>query len=299
MTIKATWSSLSARIRGLVEASKLAADLFANRAGSTTVIARLQDHASAILSDLKAFQALLRTDFPHAAAAIKRVSEQIGGPLVDPTATSDTREINVRSAIIILAALDGEITYLLRDTQDAIRSRAERAFEHLQRIILVDADTERKWQQAFNIDEPHCEALGAIHLLQHAIWAFKVNADKGRTDLVYQDRLTDTTLVERVSEGLVLTEWKRYLAGGPGVDALATRAREQAENYSAGVLAGVELTKFRYIIVVSEHAIAIPGDLVVGATTYRHINIQVDPQTPSKSKVQAASSVPRAKRRPR
>ena len=299
MTIKATWSSLSARIRGLVEASRLAADLFANRSGSTTVIARLQDHASAILSDLKAFQALLRTDFPHAAAAITRVNEQIGASLVDSTGSSDMREVNVRSAIIILAALDGEISYLLRDTQDAIRSRAERAFEHLQRSILVDADTEQRWQQAFNIDEPHCEALGALHLLQHAIWAFKVHADKGRTDLVYQDRLTDTTLVERVSEGLVLTEWKRYVAGGPSVDTLANRAREQAENYSAGVLAGIELTKFRYIVIVSEHGIAIPGDLVVDAKTYRHVNIQVDPQTASKAKVQAASSVSRAKRRPK
>lgn len=178
MTIRSTWTDLSARLHGLIDASKLAADLFRNRGDSVEVIVRLRDHASAILSDLRAFQPQITADFPSAAQAIARVSEQIGSMLADQSGTQDTRQIHVRSAIVILAALDGEISYLLRDSQDAIRSRAERAFEHLQRLIAVDDDVRTKWRAAYAISETKCERLGAVHLLQHAIWAFKANAGK-------------------------------------------------------------------------------------------------------------------------
>ena len=283
MTIRSTWTDLSARLHGLIDASKLAADLFRDKGDALGVIVRLRDHARAILSDLRSFRGRIAADSPSAAQAIDRVAEQIGGMLVDESSTQDTRQIHIRSAIVILAALDGEISYLLRDSQDAIRSRAERAFEHLQRLILVDDDVRTKWRAAYATSEVKCEQLGAVHLLHHAIWAFKVNAEKGRTDLVYQDRLTNTTLIERASEGLVLTEWKRYVAGVASLLTLVNEARDQAENYSAGILAGIELTNTRYIIVVSERRLEMPGDLAVGARVYRHINIQVDPQTPSKA----------------
>jgi hypothetical protein len=283
MTIRATWINLSARVQGLIEASKLAADMFRDKGDAMGVFVRLQEHASAILSDIKGFGDSPGPEFPDAAKAIERVNQQIGSMLIDTSASTDMRQIHIKSAIVILAALAGEITYILRDTQDAIRSRAERAFEHLQRVILVDEDVRQKWKTAYGINEPHCEKLGAIHLLSHAIWAFKVHAERGRTDLVYQDRLTDTALVERVSEGLVLTEWKRYTPGGKSADTLAREARDQAENYAAGVLAGIELCQYRYIILVSERSIPVPDDLVIGMKTYRHINLQVDPQTASKA----------------
>lgn len=58
-------------------------------------------------------------------------------------------------------------------------------------------------------------------------------------------------------------------------------ARYQTELYSGSVLAGVELTTYRYVIVVSRDRIAVPANLTKNGVVYRHINIAVDPQTPS------------------
>lgn len=118
----------------------------------------------------------------------------------------------------MLGAFETEMSFLLADVQEMIRTRAGRAFEHLQRSIVADADTGRKWQRAFEAGEPACEALGAVQLLSHGIWAFKVNAAGERTDLVYRDEPLDTARLRSVADGLVLTEWKK---AGDGADASA------------------------------------------------------------------------------
>src|SRR5258707_13086277 len=67
----------------------------------------------------------------------------------------------------------GNLSFILSDTQEVLRSRADRAFEHLQRMIVADSDYKAKWQAAFDRGEEACEQLGAVHLLLHGIWAFK------------------------------------------------------------------------------------------------------------------------------
>jgi hypothetical protein len=47
------------------------------------------------------------------------------------------------------------------------------------------------------------------------------------------------------------------------------------------VLAGVELTTVRYVVVVSSQHVEEPADMQDGTVIYRHINIAVDPETPS------------------
>ena len=77
----------------------------------------------------------------------------------------------------------------------------------------------------------------------------------------------------------MLTEWK--LDHGDGVAAFTT-ARTQAELYRQGVLAGIEMTRYRYAVVVSKHPVSTPADMLIGNVTYRHINVVVDPQLPSR-----------------
>ncbi len=147
---------------------------------------------------------------------------------------------------------------------------------HLQRLIVTDGKYRKEWQAAFAHHETHCEKLGAVHLLWHGIWAFKADASGGKTDLVYQEPMESGTAP--VALGIVLTEWKRA-NGNP--EAAYADAKDQAELYTGGVLAGVELATHRYLVLVTEKQIKTPPDVVQGAITYRHINIAVDPESPS------------------
>ena len=129
-----------------------------------------------------------------------------------------------------------------------IRSRSEFAFAHLQRSIVVDEAFRKKWQDAFAAGETVCEGLGAVHLLSHGIWAFKVNAAGERTDLVYAEPLADFATRHRYADGLVLTEWKKAATAKEAARKFE-EAWDQARRYAQGVLAGNELTSHRYAVV--------------------------------------------------
>jgi hypothetical protein len=122
--------------------------------------------------------------------------------------------------------------------------------------------------------------------LLHGIWAFKVNAAGGRTDLVFQEP-RQLGLEQDFADGLVLTEWKT-LTSSQGAKTRFEDARKQAQRYSVGVLAGNELTTYRYAVLVSAQQIQPPLDLREGGCVYRHINIAVDPLPPSKSRPKGA-----------
>jgi len=190
------------------------------------------------------------------------------------------REEATQALLLIVAAFETEMTFLLSDHEEAVRSRADRAFEHLQRTIVVDEDLRAKWQAAHEAGEVTCERRGAVHLLQHGIWAFKADAAGARTDLVYQEPLNDLGPARRAADGLVLTEWK--VADAAGAAAAFAAARAQAKLYLQGAMAGFELTRYRYVVVVSRRHVPTPADLLDGVFTYRHVNIAVDPETPSR-----------------
>ena len=128
---------------------------------------------------------------------------------------------------------------------------SERAFNHLNRSIVVDNELRAKWNKAFKREEPACEKLGAVHLLLHGIWAFKVDAEGERTDLVFNEPILESSSVERTAEALVLTEWKRVLSPTE-TEAMAAEARKQAARYTVGALGGVELAGYRFIVLVSK-----------------------------------------------
>lgn len=282
MAVSDEWARLSARIHGLVKASELASSLFEKNNDSLGAMVDLAKTAASVFSDLTSFRATLGVPNAEVSARIEAAESRVRPLLAEGVASSaEMRQIYIRSALVVLAALEAEVSYLLADHQTSLRGRTERAFEHLQRSIVVDESLRERWRTAWEAGEVECEKLGAVHLLSHGIWAFKVDSKGGRTDLVYQEPLRDMQTAARSAEGLVLTEWKRHVEGG-NVERLFASARAQAKAYAAGVLAGTELTRARYAVLVSLNEVAVPDDLIEGDLIYRHVNISVSPRTPSR-----------------
>ena len=278
------WTIIASRIRGLMQAAELHSRFLAVRSSDTFGrTQRIREQGERIITEVSGFRDRFRQSLP--AAALDRIDEfaKQAAPLLQKTnGTPDTREELVWAGLVALGAFETELSYLLADMEQAIRSRSELAFAHLQRSIVVDEAFREKWQAAFSAGETACEKLGAVHLLSHGIWAFKVNAEGERTDLVYQEPSTRFEREQGFADGLVLTEWKKATskkqAGGQFEE-----ARDQAHRYGKGVLAGNELTRYRYAVVVSEDQLERPDDAVRDGITYRHINIAVKPKPPSKS----------------
>lgn len=281
------WVSLSARIRALGEAGQLFAQFQAVRATDDYNVGRyLAEQCRAILIEMDRFRAEFETVMPL------DVNERLGNLLEDRLAKVIRQENDERQAkagMVFLLAVEAELTDLFSNRQELIRARSERAFLHLQRVLAVDEETRAKWMKAFNQPqgEVACEKLGAVHLLWHGIYAFKVDASGARTDLVFGQPV-DPSVDRPGIEGIVLTEWKK--AEPKNAAKKYEEAVAQAELYSRGPLAGIELAGYRYTILVSENELppsAVPANSVVGGVVYRHINITIAPDTPSR---QAAKS---------
>ena len=191
----------------------------------------LQRHCDQLLKSIEQFQQDFRRMLPTAAneAVDKFMSD--AGPQIRGNTAGDA--LLVRTILVKLVAFESEMTYSVDSPTERIRSTSELAFMHLQRLVVVDDEYREKWQAAFTSHETHCERLGAVHLLWHGIWAFKVDAAGGKTDLVYQEPLAIETTP--VALGMVLTEWKRA-DGSP--EAAYVEARRQAAGYTGGILAG-------------------------------------------------------------
>lgn len=284
MTHHERWRLLAGRIQGIASASHLHAAFLGIRSsdyyGRTKTLGVLCHSVLTEIQEFKhTFQSVLR---PEVAQAIERLIE-VTAPLMQPGRTSELKQEQLWSLSVALLGYESEITYLLSDTQEWIRVRSERAFEHLQRQIVAEDDQREKWKRAYLQGEPTCEQLGAVHLLLHGVYAFKLNAAGARTDLVYQDIVEDVASIERLADGLVLTEWK-VLRTDDNLAKVIDDARRQVRRYGSGVLAGSELRNIRYLVVVSERAERLPPDEVIDNVVYRNINVAVDPTTPSRAK---------------
>jgi hypothetical protein len=287
------WNALSGRIRGLVQAGRLFND--SQLKGSHGIIAKqLQQQIGTTLADLDEFsRAFARSLPPPAINAIKSCVRQDGegvAGMLKYTSGSPPNQWHdqIWAALVMLAAFETEMTFHLSDVQAAIRARSERAFEHLKRLIIVDTATREQWNDDLHKGgEVACEKRGAVHLLWHGIFAFKVNAAGGRTDLVFPQPV-DGLSAQRFADGLVLTEWKVARSGSDDeIRKKFAEACDQAKRYTQGVLAG-ELITTRYVVVVSRQPLPsepedrLDRDAQGREAVYRHINIAVEPETPSK-----------------
>jgi hypothetical protein len=200
----------------------------------------------------------------------------------DMPATLDKRLPILQLWLIALSAFKGRFEFLMTDQDHQIIATTERAFQHLQRLIVADRKYRDMWKESYNSGEVECEKLGGVHLLWHGIWAFKVDAAGERTDLVMGNRIDSPAEMEQSAFGLVLTERKRASDPGQAIE-LYGQGRKQASLYAKGSLGGIELLSTRYVVVVTEKALEPPPSTTEDGFVYRHINIAVDPYTPSKA----------------
>lgn len=274
------WKALGARIRGLANAGQLYAQLQTSMPHDSYGGGKfLGDQCQSILAAIEEFAGAHETTLPPEAriALRKFLSGEQGKVIRDSQAAREAR-----AALVFLSGLETEISFLLAGRQELVRARSELAFLHLQRMLVVDKDVRAKWGRAHaQKGETACEGLGAVHLLWHGIYAFKVNAQGARTDLVLNEPL-ERSFERRGVEGLVLTEWK--LADAKNCVKRFEEGRTQARLYKEGPLVATELTAYRYVIAVSLESLpqgSVPDDLTVNGVVYRHINIAIEPKSPS------------------
>jgi hypothetical protein len=279
MTFFDSWKAINAHIEGVEQAAELHSRFLQINSGSPYGADKyLQEQCEAILDQLKSFRSAYSSILPKQALASIDDCFAVGGKHIkDNSGKPDA--LLLRTILVMLSAFRARLSFHLADQGEQIRSRAELAFLHLQRLIAVDEDIRKKWENAFERGEVYCEALGAVHLLWHGIWAFKANAAGARTDLIYNE--APPQAVQTAAVGLALTEWKLVRASDTS-SAKFAEAQQQAERYITGSLAGFELMSHRYLIAVSKEEISPPIDEEKNGVIYRHINTAVTPTIPSK-----------------
>lgn len=191
----------------------------------------------------------------------------------------------VTKYLIALGCLGATVDTLLHDEEAPIEAAVEVAFAHLQRSMVVDDGLRERWRAAFDAGEVACEKLGGVHLLQHGLWGFKTDAAGERSDLVlgqHGSAIDERSL--QAARGLILTEWKKIRAedSPSGIESKVASATTQLSSYSAGSLAGVELRRVRYVVLVSETQQPARSDLIGDTYTTRFMNVAVSPKAPSK-----------------
>lgn len=271
------WSAIGGRINGLLSAGNFFIQtLRVNSDDSHGVGTHLSNQAREIYQSVEDYYSRNQILLPPSAEnALKVFIDKIG-----PKFSGNTGLDSLRIHLTSLSWLKAELEYFLTDFSFQARKKSERAFIHLQQCIVADENIRSQWQKAFDMGELKCERLGGAHLLLHGIWAFKVTGPGASTDLVFREAMDETSKGMISADALVLTEWKKIETG---IDRIADSARKQAGLYSTGVLGGLELRDYRYIVLVSKDRQKVPDDVILSGVTYRHINIAVNPSVPSKA----------------
>lgn len=284
MGIQEDWAMLRARIVAVVEAADIVTEL--RDIPPTFVelsVVLIKDDCVRLWSEIDSFLSTHVANLPPATDQLREKWQKQSALIPKETATATPVKVTI-AWMLLLASIKGNIDWLLADSEAAWRSTTERAFEHLQRTIVVDPDAMQRWKDAFDDNEPACERLGAIHLLWHGIWGFKVHAEGERTDLVLGE-LIDAATIERAARAgtaLVLTEWKR-VTGQLSVDAAKNDIERQVRRYRRGSLSGVELKRTCYGVLVSQKYLSLSAlsERALPDFTLRFVNVVVDPDTPS------------------
>ncbi|WP_404406863.1 hypothetical protein [Pelagibacterium halotolerans] len=278
MSLREDWFAIKARIDALIASARLANELSHKETNLSAVYKSLFARLVEIVQLTEDFTWVQYPSMPKPVfEAFKRQNRLRAITENDPG--TQMRATLLLEGLVLLQALAAEVTQLLSDGQADLTSRTERAILHLRWTIAIDDVVRNRWQAAFDSGETACEALGAVHLLQHGIYAFKAHSKSARTDLISHEAV-DEIVASRTAEGMVLTEWK-VVKSQSDVDAKMHNAAIQSDAYAQGVLGGRELRSVRYLVAVTEKQVDMPPDLVRDTYVYRHLNIAVAPVSPS------------------
>ena len=277
MSWRTEWNALAARIRGVTEAAAFYFHCTGVQDGYRVVAHSLRPQMRDIHELVRSFAETYSSQLPAPArACLRRFLEQRPDVFRNENVIDNQA---LQFTVTALIAFRSEFDYHASDVAAFAARQSERAFLHMQRSIVADSDERRKWKAAFESGEIACEKLGATRLLGHGIWAFKVDGAGERTDLVLQEPIVEDD-VARSADALVLTEWK-VCRNRDEMRGRLAEAKAQTQLYRVGVLAGLELASYRYLVVVSGQRLVMPPDDVDADITYRHVNIAVEPQTPA------------------
>lgn len=286
------WRVLRARIDGLEKAGAYVAQTLPIAPGDSFAIVRnwVATELRSIVDELIQFKAVYGTLIPPAAQTL------LDRVLQANWFTDNPLQINENLvSIAALITFRHSFEYLIQDTETEIRNKTELAFEHLRRMILVDADVRDKWEKHYYKDgETGCEKLGALHLLSHGILAFKISGQRGITDLAFNEPFEqDDAALSLAARGVVLTEWKVAKTASE-VNTRAQEAIEQTKQYKSGTLGDMELVNTRYIVIVSDVYFQAPENYVEGGVTYRHIPLCLSAETASQAAKKSVAARPRS-----
>jgi hypothetical protein len=272
------WRLIAARITGLMDAANYLIQIF--KVVNSDAFGGAKNLSSELAEIIKELQALDRDFGPRIPPAARMALQSQIENQENPEISSGHAAVYLQ-VLAPLAAFRSRFEYLIHDSEEEGRSATELSFEHLRRLITVDANVRTYWNVAFQNGEVACEKLGSVHLLNHGIWAFKAHAKGGATDLVYGDPLIQRSqTLQRTARAIVLTGWK-VVRDVAQLTHEAEVARAQTQLYAAGVLGDLELKRTRYIVLVGPKDQAPPSDIESRGVLYRHIWIAVDPDTPS------------------
>lgn len=279
--MRSAWRAISAYVQAIMDAAQLNSALACQPADQFTarndyfLMPAFRDAWNQILNFCGTYREFLPPRATQIVDDYQRIMQQL---VINKTATP----AGLLDIINAVCAARSRLDFVLAGSDEPLKRVVERAFVHLQRLIVVDAEAARKWQDAFagSRAEEACERLGATHLLLHGVWAFKAYSEKERTDLVLGTAV-DTNEAERTADAMVLTEWK-IARSESDVTSQADQARRQARVYSGSGLAGFELSWVRYVVIVTSDRLPMPSDQRDGDILYRVVNVAVNPSTPSK-----------------
>lgn len=282
----AEWRSLSKQIDRMRKAVEFIVVCAKSAVSVSTIMESILPALKATAEELDSFlarhQSLLS---PQALKVRQNYQREYKAKFIAPQPSGSAIEI-MQDKLSILMLYQARLDHMIGDFEFFARRTIERAFIHLQRTLIVDEVVRMRWLKAFkNKGEVVVEKLGAINLLAHGIWAFKVDAAGERTDLILGEPLKNIyDDVTRTAEVVALTEWKLVNRNNEQEGAAAAALR-QAKLYSSGSLSGLELEKWRYLVLVSIDRLPVHSDIEDNGITYRHINIAIKPTSPSRQKV--------------
>jgi hypothetical protein len=269
MTWVSRWKNISGRILQLQEVSKAYFDSINSFGvdhygiGGTSIIPAAKDLSLEIIDLKRSFTRLP----PKISALITKLEKNFSGHKF-------TGIPGVGGAMVILGVFNAEMNFYLKDHEIVTKEKVRLAFHHLQRSLVADQELHRKWMLAFQESDTLIERLGAVHLLSHGIWGFKVQERGERSDLVHQHPIKIDD-VEAIGAVLAMTEWTRVNAENLTEKSRALQAK--AKTYSGHDLPGTELRTERYLVLVSETPLTIPRPANDGEVEFVYINLALNP----------------------
>src|SRR5437764_7801406 len=152
------WRAISARILSLGEAGNLLIQAFQANDGNYGSVNMVLSELSDIGGELKKFYSLHKTEIPILAAEYLHERMEHYYELTQPLSTAPSS--GKIQAIAPLLMIRAKFEYLIRDTEIEGRNATELAFEHLRRLIVVDAKVRENWEAALKEREERSEGLG-------------------------------------------------------------------------------------------------------------------------------------------